>query len=145
MKQLAKFPIVLILILSLFAAGCATDTGDPVKDRRARVTNAALGILGNFVMTTVANSLESAVFEKGTGEVNLAHSASAGVWKSVGSINVAADYAKIVDAYSGGTLAPAGEAIAKKVQSMGLAADDPKVTNTIASSISAAAINANLP
>lgn len=60
-NQSFKSSLPVALLCGLFVAGCATDTGDPAKDRRGRVTNAvateAAKVAWSFLLTSGENYL----------------------------------------------------------------------------------------
>lgn len=139
--------LALAVTVALYLGACATDTGNPSKDRAGRVTNAVLTNLAKDVGKLAVGALASAVTTAASGDTNardLEHSAATGVWKNVGTVDVASDVSNIVSAWNGGT-APAVATAAAQV----FTAADPQtpaqkaaVMNVIAGTISGAAIAA---
>ena len=91
--------LALAAALALLLSACATTT------RSGRVTNAVLATLAKFAGKVVLATVADAASDKAAGlKVDLAHSASEGLWTNLETAITAADITRIVDAWSGGSL-----------------------------------------
>lgn len=130
--------IALFIGASAFMVGCATNTGDPVKDARGRATNQALveaaTVLGNFA----ANSLYAAAQqEMQTGKVDWGNAATTGLYANSTSILNSGQIQRVVNAYTGNNLPQTAQAAATAFNSSN--ADPNAKTQAIAAVISTAA------
>lgn len=87
-----KTLILTLIFIVTFTAGCATDTGDPVKDRRGRVVNE----LGKQVFNAVLSWGTTQGVDALTGRNG--QDAAAGAFEAARS---SFDIGRIVDAYAG--------------------------------------------
>lgn len=130
-----------LIVGIMHLSACATDTGDPVKDARGRATNQALveatKVLGRMaasaIFTTARNELQG-------GNADMGDSAAAGLWANVNSADTGAAVARVMRAYSGGTVPKtAATASAAATQAIGEGKPAPEVVNAIATVVSVAA------
>jgi hypothetical protein len=148
-----KIPASLIVafvgLSFFFLSACVTDPVTGKKSVDPRVQRASLAVLGNLAGDAgklAVGALSQAVMEAASGDTNmrdLQQSAATGAWKSVGTIDVAADVANIVNAWNGGS-APQVAASAAAVFAVAnpqTPADKAVVVNTIAQTISNAALS----
>lgn len=129
----------------LYLPACATDTGDPAKDRRGRVTNAALESAAIFAGKVVFASVQNAASQWQAGQdIDYAHAASAGLYANLDSIFSSADVNRIVTAYTGPALPGMGPMLAAKYDALapGTAADRRAVVAALATGVSSAALSA---
>lgn len=99
-----KYSILALLVVTFFC-GCATDTGDPGKDRRGRVTNAVAAEAAKVAWSFLLNSGES--YLRGR---NGQDAASAAFGAAVQSYDGAAGLSSIIRAAAGPQAARVAEA-----------------------------------
>lgn len=132
--------LILILLGSLIP-GCATDTGNPAKDRRGRVTNAVLADIAKAVGAAAFSELS-----KGFADTDHADSAAAGLWTeglyqagtSLVNSNTLRD---LINAYSGHDLSATAAVAATAFRDAApfTITDQKAIVATIAQAISTAA------
>jgi hypothetical protein len=138
-------PLFLAVALSLVLfglPGCATNTGNPSKDRAGRVTNATLSALGDAVAGFAGNTLVAmASQELSSGGIDMASAASAGLYASAPSVVNSKDIENIINAWSGNTLPTIATKAAQKfaVARPITPADKIAVTNAIAAALTTGA------
>ena len=139
--------LVAILIPAIWLAGCATDTGNPSKDRAGRVTNA--------ILTDVAKSVGKAAFDELTAQGDNSgpgHSAAQGLWvdgltKASVILISSGTLSDIINAWSGSDMPSTASAAAKAftLAAPVTVADQQAVISTIATAISHAATSVSTP
>jgi len=126
-----------LLVTALLLASCATNTGDPDKDARAKSTNAVLAQAAQVLGQLAVNSLlKTAQTEMGS-NTDMGHAAAQGVWGQAASWVTSQGIALVINQFSNRTLSKTA-AVAKDVFSSSSAQPAQKAT-AIASVISAAA------
>lgn len=137
-KAPGQLAVAIILCFALFSAGCATNTGDPVKDARGRAFNQALieagHVLGNVAVASLMNAAQQ---EMTTGTVDFGHAATQGLFANAPSIFNSGQVDRVVMAYSGSNLPQTAQAAAKAFAQSPMPAQDK--ANAIAAVISTAA------
>jgi hypothetical protein len=139
--------ILIVGAVALLCTSCSTNTGNAQKDRTARVTNQVLLNLGSDAFQIAIGALSNAVITAANGDTHgrdLQQSAATGAWKSVGSINVASDVEKIINAWNGGSAPKVAQAAAVAFQAAGpvTQSDKAAVVNIIAAKIDTSAAKA---
>lgn len=145
--------LLIVIALGWLFTGCATDTGDPKKDRAGRVTN--------VVLTDIAKAVGKAAFAElsaGFGDPAHADAAAAGLWTEglhqAGSELISSNTVRdIINAYSGdghtsGSDLAATAATAQwafQAAAPKTLAEQKSVIATIASAISSAAASERAP
>ncbi len=125
-------------------AACATDTGDPAKDRRGRVTNAVLQEVGTAAFRIALDSLtQDADSRHVAGEkTNFAHSAAAGLWKESANIVNSGSLVRVVNAWGGHELPTVAAGLAREYARVApqTPAERAAVIDRMASGLSTAAV-----
>ena len=131
------------LLATLALASCATDTPDPIANRRGRVTNAILTQVGTTVFkVALASFTQSLSARQNDRQIDLGHSIAHGLWTEAPTIISSASIAYIVDAYSDDHAPKIATAAAAAFASAPTAntRDKIAVINKIADAISSAAL-----
>jgi len=131
------------LLATLALASCATDTPDPIANRRGRVTNAILTKIGSAVFKVALNSFTASLSARQNDrQIDLGHSIATGLWAEAPTIISADSIAAVVDAYSDDHAPKIATAAAVAFASASTAntRDKIAVINSIADAISSAAL-----
>lgn len=131
------------LLATLALASCATDTPDPIANRRGRVTNAILTQVGSAVFKVALNSFTASLSARQNDrQIDLGHSIATGLWAEAPTIISADSIAAVVDAYSDDHAPKIATAAAAAFASAPTANTRAKIAviNSIAEAISAAAL-----
>ena len=109
--------------------------------RAGRVTNAVLVTVGKFAGKVVLSSVANAANDRAAGvKIDLAHSASTGLWTNLESAITAQDITRIVDAWSAGAVPSAPLAAQWTTVAPATNAERAAVVNALARGISDAAL-----
>lgn len=126
------------ICISTLQSGCATNTGDPVKDARGRATNQALveaaKVLGNFAVVSLQNAAQQ---EMQNGKVDWGNAATTGLYANSTSILNSGQIERVINAYAGNNLPQTAQAAATAFDSSN--ANPDAKTQAIAAVISTAA------
>lgn len=139
-----KTTILSLLAIVLFCS-CATNTGDPIKDRNARVTNATMEIVGRAVETFALNTFLNVAQQKFNGqEIDMGFAASQGIATASQSIITGADIGNVINAWGDFQLPSIAQQAAKQfnLAAPRTDADRAAVANVISTAISNAATKA---
>lgn len=139
-----KTQTIILAIAALLFSSCATNTGNPSKDRAGRVTNAALTIAGK----ALASSLWQSIATGNEGQkLDLAQSASEGLWRAGAEVVTSDNLKTLVNAWSGGKIPAVATTAATQFAKLNpqTTAERIAVVNEFARVISATAIEAGLP
>jgi hypothetical protein len=130
--------IVGLFLLCGLLGGCATNTGDPVKDARGRATNQALveaaRVLGSVATASLYNAAQQ---EMQNGKVNWGNAATTGLYNNSASIFNSDQVDRVISAYAGSNLPKTTTAAVSAFNSTN--ASPEAKTQAIASIISTAA------
>lgn len=130
---------IAIIIAALLIPACQTDTGNPTKDRNARVTNATLAIVGraveNFAFNSFMNMAEDGINGK---KIDFGSSASVGLATTAKTLVNEKDVQSVIDAWSGNQLPAIAKQAATQfaVANPQTPADRVAVANTISVALS---------
>jgi len=131
------------LLATLALASCATDTPDPLANRRGRVTNAILTQVGSAVFKVALNSFTASLSDRQNDrQIDRGHAIANGLWAEAPTLISASSIAAVVDAYSDDHAPKIATAAAAACASAPTAntRDKIAVINSIADAISSAAL-----
>lgn len=131
---------VAVILLLWLLNGCATNTGDPVKDAHGKATNQALAdaakVLGQVGMSILFNTAKQ---ELSGGKVDFGSAASQGLWQNIDVIGTAQEARSIALTWSGGNAPKTAAAVQRVFQSVAADERAPVIVNAVAQVISTAA------
>lgn len=131
------------LLATLALASCATDTPDPIANRRGRVTNAILTQVGTTVFkVALASFTQSLSARQNDRQIDRGHAIASGLWAEAPTLISASSIASVVDAYSDDHAPKIATAAAAAFASAPTANNRDKIAviNSIAEAISSAAL-----